>query len=127
MISLSSFSQTDIKIQQVPNNDTVKLHVNVAKKIVKDLLYLDVVKKERVILLENIDTLNSQKVYKDSIISLKDTQIRYFRDIISAQDEKEKNYNSIIKVLESDLKKQKLSSKICMGMAVLAISILFIK
>lgn len=124
---MSSFSQTDTQTQPVVNNDTVKLHKDVAKKVVKDLMYLDVLKKERVILLENIDTLNNQKAYKDNIIKLKDDQIGGYKKTIDLYKAKESKYNSAINSLTLEVKKQKLTKKLSFGMVLLAVGVAFIK
>ena len=83
LLSLSCFSQKSLKTQVKLNNDSVKIHKDLAIKIAKDLEYLTVLKEERVILLENIDTLQSQKKYKDAIIDNKNREIKYSNDIIS--------------------------------------------
>lgn len=127
LISLSSFSQTDIKIKQVPNNDSIKLHKDVAKKIAKDLLYLDALVQEKTILLENIDTLNRQKNYKDSIIVNKDKQIRSYKNIIDINSLKEVEYRATVTAVKYELKKQKLANKITFGFLALAVGLIIIK
>jgi hypothetical protein len=127
LISLSSFSQIDIKIQQVPNNDTVKLHKDIAKKVAKDLVYLDAIKIERRILLDNIDILKSINTYKDYIIVNKDEQIDKYKGIIKIQEDKEKVYASNISNLKTDLKKQKLAKKLSLGLVLLALGFAVVK
>ena len=124
---MSASSQTVIKTRPVPNNDTLRLHKNVAKKVIKDLVYSDALKQERDLLLENIDTLNSQKVYKDSIISYKDRQIEEFKGIVDIQDKKEIAYNSTIKQLEKQIKRQKLAKKTAIGLLVISVGFLIVK
>jgi len=126
-LSLSSFSQTDIKIQKVLNSDSIKLHKDIAKKIVKDLMYLDVLKQERIFLLENIDTLNKEKDYKDSIIKYKDYQIKEYKYIIDIDALKEARYRSTVTVLNNKLKKEKLASKISFGLIAIAVGFILIK
>lgn len=127
LISLSSFSQTDIRIKQVPNNDTIKLHKDLAKKIAKDLLYLDVLVQDRDYLLENIDLLNKQKNYKDSIILNKDKQIRSYKNIIDINSLKEVEYRATVTAAKYELKKQKLAGKITFGLLALAVGLIIIK
>lgn len=124
---MSSFSQTDIKTKQVSNIDTIKLHKDVAKKIAKDLLYLDALVQEKTILLENIDTLNRQKNYKDSIILSKDKQIRSYKDIIDINSLKEVEYRATVTAVKYELKKQKLANKITYGLLALAVGLIIIK
>lgn len=124
---MSSFSQIDIKIQQVPNNDTVKLHKDIAKKVAKDLVYLDAIKIERRILLDNIDILKSINTYKDYIIVNKDEQIDKYKGIIKIQEDKEKVYASNISNLKTDLKKQKLAKKLSLGLVLLALGFAVVK
>lgn len=127
MTSLSASSQTVIKTQSVPNSDTLRLHKTVAKKVIKDLIHSDALKQERSILLENIDTLSNQKIYKDSIISYKDRQIEAFKGIVDLQDKKEVAYTSTIKQLEKQVKRQKLAKKTIMGLLVISIGFLIVK
>jgi hypothetical protein len=124
---LSSFSQTDTKIKQVPNNDTIKLHKDLANKIAKDLIYLDAIVQEKTVLLENIDSLNNQKKYKDSIILNKDKQIRSYKDIIDINSLKEAQYRATVTAVKYELKKQKLSNKITFGLLALAVGLIIIK
>lgn len=60
--------------QTVTNNDTVKIHVDVAKKVIKDLLLLDVTKK-------NNDTLVAILSLKNDIINNKDKEILNYQKI----------------------------------------------
>ena len=126
-MSLSASSQTVIKTQSVPNNDTLRLHKNVAKKVIKDLVHSDALKQERAILLENIDTLNNQKIYKDSIISYKDRQIDAYKGIVDIQEKKEVAYTSTIKQLEKQVRRQKLAKKTAFGLLVISIGFLIVK
>ena len=126
-MSLSATSQTVIKTQPVPNIDTLRLHKNVAKLVVKDLVHSDVLKQERTLLLENIDTLVNQKSYKDSVIAYKDKQIVSYKDIISLNNEKEVVYVGAIKGLEKEVKKQKFIKKSALGLLVISIVFLIVK
>lgn len=127
LMSLSASSQTVIKTQQVPNIDTLRLHKNVAKRVVKDLVHSDVLKQERNLLLENIDTLENQKSYKDSIIAYKDKEIFSYKDIIKINQEKEVVYTGTIKGLEKEVKKQKFIKKSALGLLVISIGFLIVK
>lgn len=124
---MNAFSQSDIRIQPVPNNDTLRLHKVVAKKVVKDLVHSDVLKKERDLLLENIDTLNNQKIYKDSIISFKDRQIDAYKGIVRIQEDKEVVYTSVIKNLEKQVRRQKTAKKFAFGLLVISVGFLIVK
>lgn len=126
-MSLSASSQTVIKTQPVPNSDTLRLHKNVAKKVIKDLVHSDVLKQEKTLLLENIDTLNNQKIYKDSIISFKDRQIEAYKGIVDIQEKKEVAYVSTIKQLDKQIKRQKLAKKTVIGLLVVSIGFLIVK
>lgn len=126
-MSLSASSQTVIRIQPISNSDTLRLDKNVAKKVVKDLVQSDVLKQERVLMLENIDNLTNQKIYKDSIISYKDRQIEAYRGIVGIQEEKEVTYTATIKKLEKQVKRQKLAKKTAFGLLVISIGFLIVK
>lgn len=105
----------------------MKLHKNVAKKIAKDLQYLDAIKEERILLLENIDTLNTQKSYKDSVISYKDRQILAYKDIMDLQDKKETVLKGEIKSLDKQLRRQKLSKKATIALLLLSLGFAIVK
>lgn len=127
LMSLSSFSQKDTRTRSIINKDSVKLHKNVAKKIAKDLQYLDAIKEERILLLENIDTLNTQKSYKDSVISYKDRQILAYKDIMDLQDKKETVLKGEIKSLDKQLRRQKLSKKATIALLLLSLGFAIVK
>jgi len=77
--------------------------------------------------LENIDTLENQKSYKDSIIAYKDKEIFSYKDIIKINQEKEVIYTGTIKGLEKEVKKQKLIKKSALGLLVISIGFLIVK
>ena len=84
--------------QTVTNNDTVKIHVDVAKKVIKDLLLLDATKKHN-------DTLVSILSLKNDIITNKDLQIENYKKIGLNQDMKEAIYDSELSRKSLELKK----------------------
>ena len=60
--------------QTVTNNDTVKIHVDVAKKVIKDLILLDATKKHN-------DTLVAILSLKNDIIANRDIQILNYQKV----------------------------------------------
>ena len=84
--------------QTVTNNDTVKIHIDVAKKVIKDLLLLDGIKQHN-------DTLTSILMLKNDIIANKDLQIENYRKIGLNQDMKEAIYDSELSRKNLELKK----------------------
>ena len=84
--------------QTVTNNDTVKIHVDVAKKVIKDLLLLDATKKHN-------DTLVSILSLKNDIIANKDLQIENYKKIGLNQEMKEAIYDSELSRKNLELKK----------------------
>jgi hypothetical protein len=90
-------------------------------------MQLDVLKQERVLLLENIDTINQQKVYKDSIINYKDSQIGTYKNIIDIDALKEAQYRATVTSLNYKLKKQKLANKVSFGLMALVVGFILIK
>lgn len=125
--SLNSFSQTVTETRQVPNKDTVKIHIDVAKKIAKDLSLLDAVKAENGLLKQNIDTLISQKNNKDSIISRKDEQIDLYKSSIKLYNNKELVYKSYINNLDLQLSKEKKKNKLAWTAAAAVVIYTFVK
>ena len=73
--------------QTVTNNDTVKIHVDVAKKVIKDLLLLDATKKHN-------DTLVAILSLKNNIIDNKDKEILNYQKIGLNHELKEALYDS---------------------------------
>lgn len=127
LLSLSCFSQKSLKTQVKLNNDSVKIHKDLAIKIAKDLEYLTVLKEERVILLENIDTLQSQKKYKDAIIDNKNREIKYSNDIISLQKAEKRELYATIKILDNKIKVQKITKKASIALLILTVGFAIIK
>ena len=84
--------------QTVTNNDTVKIHIDVAKKVIKDLLLLDGIKQHN-------DTLTSILMLKNDIIANKDLQIENYKKIGLNQDMKEAIYDSELSRKNLELKK----------------------
>jgi len=84
--------------QTVTNNDTVKIHINVAKKVIKDLLLLDGIKQHN-------DTLTSILMLKNDIIANKDLQIENYKKIGLNQDMKEAIYDSELSRKNLELKR----------------------
>ncbi len=84
--------------QTVTNNDTVKIHVEVAKKVIKDLLLLDATKKHN-------DTLVSILGLKNDIIANRDLQIENYKKIGLNQEMKEAVYDSELSRKNLELKK----------------------
>ena len=84
--------------QTVTNNDTVKIHINVAKRVIKDLLLLDGIKQHN-------DTLTSILMLKNDIIANKDLQIENYKKIGLNQEMKEAIYDSELSRKSMELKK----------------------
>jgi hypothetical protein len=84
--------------QTVTNNDTVKIHIDVAKKVIKDLLLLDAIKQHN-------DTLVSILMLKNDIIANKDLQIENYKKIGLNQDMKEAIYDSELSRKNLELKR----------------------
>ncbi len=127
LFSLSSFSQTVIETRPVPNKDTVKIHIDVAKKIAKDLALSDVLKVENGLLRQNIDTITFQKNMKDSIIGRKDQQIDLYKASIKLYNSKELVYQSYINDLDLQLSKEKKKKKLTMIAAAALVAYAFVQ
>jgi len=83
--------------QTVTNSDTVKIHVDVARKVIKDLLLLDATKSHN-------DTLVSILSLKNDIIANKDLQIENYKKIGYNYDMKVAVYDSELYRLNRELK-----------------------
>lgn len=105
--------------QTVTNNDTVKIHVDVAKKVIKDLLLLDATKKHN-------DTLVAILGLKNDIIVNKDKEILNYQKIGLNHELKEALYDSELSRKSMELRSvnKKLSTQSKLKWVYLAVGII---
>ena len=113
MTSLKSFSQN------VTDSTSIQLKKPVAKLVIKDLITGDGAKKELVLTLDKINLLEQKLVLKDSIIFSLNSQVGNFESIMLTKSNQLTLSQELSKRLQTDLKKQKLKTKLMGGAGIL--------
>ena len=116
MTSLKGFSQN------VTDSTSIQLKKPIAKLVIKDLITGDGAKKELVLTLDKINFLEQKIVLKDSIIFSLNTQVGNFESIMLTKSNQLALSQELSKRLQTDLKKQKLKTKLMGGAGLVAIA-----
>jgi len=116
MMSLKSFSQN------VTDSTSIQLKKPIAKLVIKDLITGDGAKKELALTLDKINFLEQKIVLKDSIIFSLNSQVGNFESIMLTKSDQLAISQELSKRLQSDLKKQKLKTKLMGGAGLVAIA-----
>jgi len=116
MTSLKSFSQN------VTDSTSIQLKKPIAKLVIKDLITGDGAKKELALTLDKINFLEQKIVLKDSIIFSLNSQVGNFESIMLTKSDQLAISQELSKRLQSDLKKQKLKTKLMGGAGLVAIA-----
>ena len=113
MMSLKGFSQNDT----VPSS--IQLKKPIAKLVIKDLIQGDGAKEELILSTDKIYLLEEKIILKDSIINNLDSQIGNFNSILNTKSDQLLLSQELSKKLQTDLKKQKLTTKLVGGAGIL--------
>ena len=113
MTSLKSFSQN------VTDSTSIQLKKPIAKLVIKDLITGDGAKKELALTLDKINLLEQKVVLKDSIIFNLNSQVGNFESIMLTKSNQLALSQELSKRLQTDLKKQKLKTKLMGGAGIL--------
>ncbi len=116
MTSLKSFSQN------VTDSTSIQLKKPIAKLVIKDLITGDGAKKELALTLDKINFLEQKIVLKDSIIFSLNSQVGNFESIMLTKSDQLALSQELSKRLQTDLKKQKLKTKLMGGAGLVAIA-----
>ena len=116
MMSFNSFSQN------VTDSTSIQLKKPIAKLVIKDLITGDGAKKELALTLDKINFLEQKIVLKDSIIFSLNSQVGNFESIMLTKSDQLAISQELSKRLQSDLKKQKLKTKLMGGAGLVAIA-----
>lgn len=104
-MSLSAFSQT------VTSNPTiVRVQIDTARLVARDLIDGDKLREERPILLQKITALEGKVVVMDSLTNNLRQQITNYQSIISNKDKETTAQQQIIKETERALRRQKATT-----------------
>jgi len=113
---LNSFSQN------VTDSTSIQLKKPIVKLVIKDLITGDGAKEELNLVTEKIKIYEQKVVLKDSIINNLNIKINNFNSIISTKSDQLSLSQKLSKKLQTDLKKQKLKTKIMGGAGIIAVA-----
>ena len=113
MMSWSSFSQI------ATDSTSIQLEKKIAKLIIKDLLLGDSYKNELKLTDTKIDILEQKLVLKDSIIFNLESKSNNFESILLSKQDQLSLSQELSRKLQTDLKKQKVKTKLFGGAGIL--------
>jgi hypothetical protein len=94
----------------------------IAKLVIKDLITGDGAKEELLLSLSKIRLLEQKVVLKDSVIGSLNFQVGNFKSIMITKSDQLALSQELSKRLQTDLKKQKLKTKLMGGAGLVAIA-----
>ena len=103
-------------------NSSIQLQKPIAKLVIKDLITGDGAKEELVLTADKINLLEQKIVLKDSVINNLELQVNNFNSILSTKSDQLALSQELSKRLQTDLKKQKLKTKLMGGAGIIAIA-----
>ena len=113
MMSWSSFSQI------ATDSTSIQLEKKIAKLIIKDLLLGDSYKNELKLTDTKIDILEQKLILKDSIIFNLESKSNNFESILLSKQDQLSLSQELSRKLQTDLKKQKVKTKLFGGAGIL--------
>jgi hypothetical protein len=116
MMSLKGFSQN------VTDSTSIQLKKPIAKLVIKDLITGDGAKEELSLSLSKLRLLEQKVVLKDSVIKNLNFQVGNFESIMITKSNQLALSQELSKRLQTDLKKQKLKTKLMGGAGLVAIA-----
>ena len=114
MMSLKGFSQS------ATDSTSIQLKKPTARLVIKDLIKGDGAKQELVLFKEKTTLLEQKIVLKDSIISTLNSKVSNFEIMVDTQKQQLALSQELSNRLQSDLKKQKIKTKLTGGIGILA-------
>ena len=115
MMSLKGFSQN------VTDSTSIQLKKPIAKLVIKDLITGDGLKEELTLSVSKIKLLEQKVVLKDSVIKNLNFQVGNFESIMLTKTDQLALSQELSKRLQTDLKKQKLKTKLMGGAGIVAV------
>jgi hypothetical protein len=113
-MSLKGFSQS------ATDSTSIQLKKPTARLVIKDLIKGDGAKQELVLYKEKTTLLEQKIVLKDSIISALNSKVSNFEIMVDTQKQQLALSQELSDRLHSDLKKQKIKTKLTGGIGILA-------
>ena len=107
-------------------NSSIQLQKPIAKLVIKDLITGDGAKEELVLTTDKINLLEQKIVLKVNFFALKfynslELQVNNFNAILSTKTDQLAISQELSKKLQTDLKKQKLKTKLMGGVGLVAV------
>jgi hypothetical protein len=112
-MSLKGFSQS------ATDSTSIQLKKPTARLVIKDLIKGDGAKQELVLFKEKTILLEQKIVLKDSIISSLNSKVSNFEIMVDTQKQQLALSQELSNRLQSDLKKQKIKTKLTGGLGIL--------
>ena len=115
MMSLNVFSQNAI------DSTSIRLKKPIVRLVIKDLINGDSYKKELKLTTTKYSLLENKIILKDSIIGSLNYQVNNFNSILTSKGSQLDFTEKLNKKLKSDLRKQKLKTKLVGGVGIIVI------
>tara|TARA_B100001093_G_scaffold402415_1_gene390207 strand:+ start:459 stop:872 length:414 start_codon:yes stop_codon:yes gene_type:complete len=115
MMSSKSFSQN------VTDSTSIQLKRPIAKLVIKDLITGDGIKNELALTLDKIKLFEQKLVLKDSVIFNLNNKVNNFNSILLTKSDQLLLSQKLSKKLETDLKAQKIKTKLMGGAGIVAV------
>ena len=115
MMSLNVFSQNAI------DSTSIRLKKPIVRLVIKDLINGDSYKKELKLTTTKYSLLENKIILKDSIIGSLNYQVNNFNSILTSKGSQLDFTEKLNKKLKSDLRKQKLKTKLVGGVSIIVI------
>ena len=103
-------------------NSSIQLQKPIAKLVIKDLITGDGAKEELVLTTDKINLLEQKIVLKDSVINNLELQVNNFNSILATKSDQLAISQELSKKLQTDLKKQRLKTKLMGGAGIIAVA-----
>ena len=113
MMSFTSFSQT------ATDSTSIRLEKPIVKLVIKDLITGDGAKEELSLVEQKIELLETKIVFKDSVISTLDNRVLNLENILNTKSDQLSLSQELSNKLQTDLKKQKVKTKLTTGAGIL--------
>ena len=114
-MSLNVFSQNAI------DSTSIRLKKPIVRLVIKDLINGDSYKKELKLTTTKYSLLENKIILKDSIIGSLNYQVNNFNSILTSKGSQLDFTEKLNKKLKSDLRKQKLKTKLVGGVGIIVI------
>jgi len=109
MMSWNSFSQS------VTNSPTIQLTKPIAKLVIKDLIQFDGLSEEMQTMQTILTETNNKLITQGELVVNLKTQVLNYQSIIEKKDQQFTTQEELSKRLQTDLKKQKIQTKLMGG------------